>query len=146
MRIAPRMLSDKTDHLKHLVHLLVDELLILDSLNNQPFRNNLTNRHSGVQRSNRILKDHLNLCNLFGIRMAMIISGRSPFLLQSRNFRAYIPPRRFRFRLQRLDFVIIGSGSCRYPVSFKVDISSCNIIQLNNGTSGCRLAAAGFSH
>ena len=57
------MLTNKTNRFKYLIYLFVDIFLILDSVDNQSFSDDLTYCHTGVKGSDGVLEDHLDLCN-----------------------------------------------------------------------------------
>ena len=61
MRIAARVFANQTDHFQHLVDLFVHNRLVRFAADGQTFRNDFVDRHSGVERSNRVLENHLNL-------------------------------------------------------------------------------------
>ena len=63
MRIAVCMLTNKTNRFKNFINLFVDVRLIGNTVNNKSLSDNITNCHTGIKRSNRILEDHLYLCN-----------------------------------------------------------------------------------
>ena len=49
------------DKVKHLVHLFVDVLFVLNTTNNKPFGNDFPYRHTRIKRSDGILENHLHL-------------------------------------------------------------------------------------
>ena len=75
MRIALGMLAHKTYGVQHLVDLLVDVGLVLDSLDLQAFGDYLTYGHPGVKGCNRILIDHLDLGHKLLVGMLLVMPG-----------------------------------------------------------------------
>ena len=61
MGITVGVLTNKANQLKDLVYLGVYIILIGDTVDNKALCNNVTNRHTGIERCNRILEDHLDL-------------------------------------------------------------------------------------
>ena len=63
MRITICVFADKTNGFKNVVNLLIYQLLVGHTVDDKTLGNDLTNRHTGVKRRDRILEYHLNLCN-----------------------------------------------------------------------------------
>ena len=88
MGIAGGMLLHKPHRLQHLVYLLFNVFFVLFTVDHKSFRNNVMDRHAGIQRGDRILKDHLNFVG----NQVLALSGAGPF---------------FMIRLSRLDLLLI---------------------------------------
>ena len=65
--ITTCVLANQTDQLQHLVNLLVQNFLVPLALDHQTFGDDLLNGHTGVQRGDGILENHLNLGNQLGL-------------------------------------------------------------------------------
>ena len=67
MGITVRVFWEKTDEVKHLLNLFVDDLFIPDPIDAKTFRDDGTNGHTGVDGGNRILENHLHAHRDFGM-------------------------------------------------------------------------------
>jgi len=63
MRIAICMLTHKTDGFKNIIYLLIYQIIVGHTVDDQSFGNDITYRHTRIERCNRILKYHLDLCD-----------------------------------------------------------------------------------
>ena len=61
VRISVSVLAHETNHLKYLVYLFVDVILIGNSVDNQTLCDDITYCHTGIKRGDGILEDHLDL-------------------------------------------------------------------------------------
>ncbi len=67
MRIAVRMLRSQSDLFQHRIDIFVRFFFSSDNpVSQQRFRNNIPHRHAGIQRSVRVLKNHLHI---FAVRL-----------------------------------------------------------------------------
>ena len=65
VRITRRMLRNKAYHFQNFVNFFVYILFVLYALYNKAFGNDISDRHTRIQRCDRILEDHLNLGDEF---------------------------------------------------------------------------------
>ena len=82
MRVTRRMLGNKTYEFEHLIDLFIDYVFILFALNYKTFGDNITHGHTRIERSDRILKYHLNL--RYQSRTLCLSQLRSVFLFYRR--------------------------------------------------------------
>ncbi len=210
--VAVRVLADEADELQHLIDLFINDLLVALALDDKPLRNDFADRHAGIQRRDRVLENHLNLCDelclfrtaqLFpvlpaktrflragGRRDPRLIRLAVRFDLRGRVFFYHSPsgpqwpPKRLALRCDlcssavfasaaaasRAAFVMapdltcassaasfclavrarlpdrfeIGTLSRRDTDTLEIDVAGGDVIQLDNGASGRRFAAAGL--
>ena len=60
MRITSRVFFDKPDFFKHFVNFFVDFFLVSDAPDFKSFRNDFADGHTGIERGNGILENHLD--------------------------------------------------------------------------------------
>ena len=60
VRVSSCVLADEADLFEDVIHLLVDEVLVLDTVDDEAFRDDVAHGHTRVQRSDGILEDHLD--------------------------------------------------------------------------------------
>ena len=84
--VAVRVLADEADELQHLIDLFINDLLVALALDDKPLRNDFADRHAGIQRRDRVLENHLNLCD------ELCLFARRSFSRYSRLRRAFSAP------------------------------------------------------
>ena len=151
MRISSGMLSYKTNHLKNLIYLLLNLLLILLTADDKSFGNNLSDCHTWVKRCYRILENHLdlsiellslmirscrpNLCTL----LINVFLKLTLFLCKLRLLFVFTESRLpYYFRISLilllccLDIILIRKSPGSNSLSLKIYITRCNIVELDD--------------
>ena len=194
MGVPARMLPDQAHQLQHLIDLLVDVGLVLDAVDDQALGDDLSDRHTGVQRGHRVLIDHLDpgdelgvlghpqgvlvllfqlgtilggavlqlllvlglgllhqLLGVFLVGILVVELGPLDLLLVVGDDLVELSKTgRIRAALLLLpgflDGVLVGLDAGADALALEVDVAGGDVIDLDDGTAGGGLAAAGLAH
>ena len=80
MRITGGVFGDKTDFLQHFDHFFVVFRAVMMTLDAQTFLNDVLDGHTGVERVDGILEDHLNLVEEFLRGVVVVITDLADLL------------------------------------------------------------------
>ena len=165
VRITGRVLFDKAYCLQHFHNFLMIFCLIVEALNSQALLNDIFNCHTGIQRIDRILEDHLDFihqltADIFIVNpdlldLFLLFAGYALyFFLNSAYLLFRIVSNASLFTFAKLVdglfcaqtgpfyLFLIPSGTCADTHSAIIDRAGSNIIQAYNAAASSCLAAS----
>ena len=134
MRITLRVFRDQTDLLQHFRYAILDEFLVANAADLQALCDNFAYRHTGVQRTDRVLEDHLDLGHQITVNNLILFQGFHRLRIACGfRFGILLFP-----ALHRFDAHADALAAEEY-------VAVRDLIQTDDRTSGRGFAAAGFS-